>query len=945
MSAIPTGDSAYLNQPRIQLDPGQKLGDYELVRILGEGGFGQVWESVDVETGRRVALKVLATQAASGEALDRFRREGKVAASLNHPNCVYVFSADDLDGHPAIAMELIRGGTLQDRLRDGKPLPVAEAVDLTLDLLDGLEAAHEAGILHRDIKPSNCFIDADGRALLGDFGLSRTLEQDADLTVVGRFMGSPFYASPEQVRGRDVDARSDIYSLGATLYRVLTGKPPFDGSQIGEVLARILSEEPTPLEQLRDDVPVGLRRVVNRMLAKEPERRYPTCAAVRQALTPFASAGLTPGALAKRASAFAIDFGLIYLMMMPIGLLTFSVQSVIAMLPVTLLSLSVVVGYFTISEGRYGASLGKRVVGLRVANLDGTTRDLGRVLRRSLWFALFYSLPGMTASYIPFVFGHDRVSWWVLQPIIVALLFLPLVSMRRGNGYAVLHELLSKTRVREAAESDAAFVPVGQLRTGSASSASSFGPFVSSVSLWSGDDDALVVAHDEALDREVWIHEFRSAGRAQSLERQTARTGRLRWLQGHREGPKGWDAYELPAGASLRQCVAERPLSWKATRRVMHDLATQLAALAGEEWAERRLSIDHVWLDRGGRALLLDFPVSRDGATEFPLERSRAFLQQTLLFALEGQLVPEDRLSGRTPRQPLPEHARDWVERTCGVRDEFGSSSEIAEALGEQLSRPAEIGFARMLLGPVAFSLPFVFMLFGLAMLVFFLGQASWTADVMMVQMYLDEVAELRQEGAEPEKVEAIRLILGTAYVNAQENPTGAQLLAQQTAATIAEMSAAAESYPAPSDEEIAAARVLVKEAVVDKFTSQMRRGGLPGMAIAVALLSLVAILSAALFRGPPLLRLCGVLVQTADGRRAGRGKCLWRAILAWSPCWSFLVFAGAFSLFREQLPLETLTVLAGLFVLLAMVLAMRTLSSGRVGLHDRIAGTRLTPR
>src|SRR5262249_51060098 len=136
-----------------------------------------------------------------------------------------------IEGYATIAMELMPGGTLQDRLSRQGALPVKEAVDFTLQIIDGLEAAHEAGIVHRDVKPSNCFLDADGHAKIGDFGVSKALEGAVGLTLSGSFVGTPSYASPEQVRGRDLDLRSDIYSVGATLYALLTGKPPFAGKQ------------------------------------------------------------------------------------------------------------------------------------------------------------------------------------------------------------------------------------------------------------------------------------------------------------------------------------------------------------------------------------------------------------------------------------------------------------------------------------------------------------------------------------------------------------------------------------------------------------------------------------------------------------------------------------------------------------------------------------------
>ena len=169
------GAKAVKPSPKIAADlpePGQQFGNYRLIRKLGQGGMGAVFEADDLESGRRVALKLLAHSLESPEARNRFFREGRLAASINHPNSVYVYGTEEIDGTPAISMEHVLGGTLHDRVRQRGPLPVTEAVDAILQIIDGLEAAAAVGVLHRDVKPSNCFVDADGTVKVGDFGLS-----------------------------------------------------------------------------------------------------------------------------------------------------------------------------------------------------------------------------------------------------------------------------------------------------------------------------------------------------------------------------------------------------------------------------------------------------------------------------------------------------------------------------------------------------------------------------------------------------------------------------------------------------------------------------------------------------------------------------------------------------------------------------------------------------
>ena len=197
-------------------------------RVLGRGGMGVVYEAEEIESGRRVALKVLEQRFGDARERERFDREGRLAASINHPHCVFVFGAAEIDGVPAIAMELMQG-TLADRLTAEGPLPPAAAVDAALQLVAGLQAAAAAGILHRDVKPSNCFVDADGVVKIGDFGISRSLRpaEETALSTRNQLAATPTYASPEQLRGAALDARADIYSLGATLYELLTGRRPF----------------------------------------------------------------------------------------------------------------------------------------------------------------------------------------------------------------------------------------------------------------------------------------------------------------------------------------------------------------------------------------------------------------------------------------------------------------------------------------------------------------------------------------------------------------------------------------------------------------------------------------------------------------------------------------------------------------------------------------------
>ena len=304
-----------------RLTPGQAFGPYRIVRLLGCGGMGEVYEAEQLEQGRRVALKVLSQRLTDPHDRARFLREGQLAASINHPNSVYIFGSEEIAGTPVIAMELLAGGTLKDRVREQGPLPPAETVDAILQIIAGLDAAQAGGILHRDIKPANCFIDRDGTVKVGDFGLSiSTMARDVtQLTRTGTFQGTPQFAAPEQLKGDPLDVRADIYAVGATLYYLLTGQPPFDDTDLMALLTRIATEVPRSPRGLQPRVPRGLATIVLRCLAKNRESRPATYAALDEALRPFGSTAPTPATIGLRFVAGVIDMIILSLPALPLN--------------------------------------------------------------------------------------------------------------------------------------------------------------------------------------------------------------------------------------------------------------------------------------------------------------------------------------------------------------------------------------------------------------------------------------------------------------------------------------------------------------------------------------------------------------------------------------------------------------------------------------------------
>ena len=263
---------------------------------------GVVYEAEEQDTGRRVALKVLGRQFDSPADRARFLREGRLAASINHPNSVYVYGTEEIDGTPTIAMELVSGGTLQQHVKERGSLPVSVAVEAILDIIAGLEAAQAIGILHRDIKPGNCFEESDGTIKIGDFGLSISTagRAEANLTASGAIVGTPAFCSPEQLRGEELSARSDMYSVGGTLFYLLTGRMPFEGHNLAQLTANVL-EKPVPSpSDFRKEIPKGLAHAIRRCLAKQPAERFKSYDDLRQALAPYGSAAPTPATLSLR---------------------------------------------------------------------------------------------------------------------------------------------------------------------------------------------------------------------------------------------------------------------------------------------------------------------------------------------------------------------------------------------------------------------------------------------------------------------------------------------------------------------------------------------------------------------------------------------------------------------------------------------------------------------
>jgi non-specific serine/threonine protein kinase len=257
--------------------PGQKISHYEILEKLGEGGAGEVYKARDTKLGRIVALKFLSRRATASKAQkDRFIREARAAAVLDHPNICTVYDIDEADDQLFISMAYIDGRTVKDKVR-AAPMTTTEAVAIGVQVAEGLEAAHKRSIVHRDIKSANILMTEDGYAKITDFGLAKVV-RSADITTTNLVMGTPAYMSPEQARGDTIDPRTDIWSWGVMFYEMLVGDLPFKGDHPTALVQSILHEAPLPLALLNPDVPHSLQKITDRALTKRPADRYQSVA-------------------------------------------------------------------------------------------------------------------------------------------------------------------------------------------------------------------------------------------------------------------------------------------------------------------------------------------------------------------------------------------------------------------------------------------------------------------------------------------------------------------------------------------------------------------------------------------------------------------------------------------------------------------------------------------
>lgn len=978
------------------LSPGQHFGEYHIQRLLGKGGMGEVYEAFHAASGRWVALKVLNHALSSDEDRKRFLREGRLAASVNHPHCVYVFGSEEIEGIPVIIMELAPSGTVNQAVKRTGPPLVERTIEMANQIIAGLEAAQAAGVLHRDIKPSNCFLNSQGQVKIGDFGLSiTTLARDqSQLTLTGSFIGTPVFASPEQLRGSRLDVRSDIYSLGVTLYYMLTGAIPFEAQNMVQLVAMVLEKQPAAPSSLRPEIPKALSQVVLRCIEKSPEKRFASYAALRQALLPFGPGVPSPASPIRRMVAGVIDnVALSTLLFYPlvgsrsvftgsaftdVARNTMDDAFLTATSPVQIAFMALSILYYTIAEGHWGATPGKACLRLRVVNGENRAPGIWRAMLRAMTFlvlpTVLTQIPVMFFPINPSDPQPNAVHAIIIFAISVVVIALMFSTMRARNGYAAIQDLASKTRVVLKPSFVTEHLEISaRVDDPTPAAVAAVGPYAALSPLPDEDGEYVIPGFDPVLRRPLWLHMLpKGAPPLLPQRRDIDRPGRLRWINGLRTPDSCWDAYEAPEGRPFLELL-DRPQPWSSVRRWMLDLAEELCAASEDHALPTQVDLGHIWITPGNRAKLLDFPpvgaARAESRNDVPCTFDWANMQQFLLglarAAIFGSTVPEKASVKITAALRLPAHAVELLAKL--EQGTFDDACTLAANLKSTISLRTEITWRNRLASVAPLAILPVLYIVGISILASLVLLPNFMATVQRPELQQLAAAlhtletDAAVTGAVPEapstaaQDKALAIYVAGKFRKDIADPALRSnmfsiLYQGSSARRFADRAVA--DYPAPTEQETAAATAQVQP-VLDDWVKINGMPSLHGMmysfifvnfalvTLIFGIFSPIFALSAFLTRGGFLIRAAGIAVVEKNGRQVSRRRALCRSLIAWAPGW--LLFIGFFFVRGASIyPGSDMVIALALFVVLFFG-AIYTVIARR-SIQDRLAGTYLAP-
>lgn len=934
------------HDPAARFAAGARLGPYEIGRLIGRGGMGEVYEATHVDDGRRVAIKALAARLDRTEDRERFRREGELTATVTHPNVVYVFGAEEYDGVPVIVMELLAAGSLRQRVRTTGPMSPVDAVEAIVQVIAGLEAARAVGVLHKDVKPSNCFVESDGVVKIGDFGLAVLLDDRDAGEPAQSFRGTPGFASPEQLRGDPLDVRSDIYGVGATLYYLLTGEPPCDERDPRKLLEAMRSGPPIEASTRDSRIPAGLSRLVQEMLAFEPADRPSSFDALADELSLYGVFAPQPASLGRRFVAGLFDAAVLFVLILAYVAIPGLIGRIVnapevvdgATRAVSWTSGLIALVYYGIFEGTWGRALGKQLCGLRVIDAEGRPPGFLRAALR----LLISDAPSQVLVVATLIFGVATVQVWRVElRWLEAIVYFVWGAIALGvlwdfNWQVMLHDLMTRTRVvepvttRKLARPQLApislrLTPVDPL---------TFGPFaVSAIVARSESGEVVYAGVDARLKRPVWVHvTMPGTPPVSALRRSTRRTGRLRWLAGVRTAGTSWDAYEAPTGAPL-QAVAPQP--WSSVKRWLADLARELDA-ATDERAVPPLTLDRVWITADNHAKLIEFlPQTKDTPRT-------ADASSSLFLAAVANRALGSETSAHQSRVPVT--ARRALDRLI---DPNAASARAASSILEPLELETDgASFWRRSLGIAIVAAPVVLLSTAAAVSqeVTLINQRQGTdALVACLQLLRDETRPGQLNPYLRVEHDAIEIYVVGKF-SPQIRESGDSILPITLRPIWAK---ALRDHPAVTPQAFERARGLV-EPSIDAYLEPGRRTAAMTMRIGIvaavggvasamlAAIGVLGIIVSIVRPGGIVLGWAGLGLVSQSGEEISRRRSLTRALVTWSPVLLILLAPYAADHAPSRLTVLLMWMPAGLM----LVAGVATLLSPSRSPADRLCGT-----